>query len=439
MTRGNRIVSITDEGFGFGWVAYDDTVLDEPASCGGGVATTTSPVTGTTAATTATTTATGTSAFGGVTGVSPVVTGFSSGAYMANQLFVTHSSTFQGLGLASGGAYSSNNVLGFALGSIAPHATQAAFDADVVSKVPIMVAKARTVATQNKADAVSNMANKPVYVLHAADDGDVFQSLGQASIDFYTSISTTDGFPMSIGKDMGRIFGHALPDAAGEIEVMLKHLYPGIPTSAEGVNTPNTLTPFSQNQFCPNNNCAAAYMSDTGYYYVPDACVAGGCKVNMWIHGCGGSADLPGGGSSMVDSTGWTALADMYSFIMLFPQTSGITSHPEHADRGSCWNVGWYTNKLEATADGHLTNANPQIVALKAMIDNLTGAGGDVATTTGAATTAATTAGATTNASGVNCCNPNPCPTDADSCWNQLVIDCGPLVDIATTHNCPAA
>ena len=91
---------------------------------------------------------------------------------MANQMFVTHSSTFQGLGLASGGAYSSNNVLAFSLGSIAPHATQAAFDADVASKVPTMVTKARTFVTQNKADAISNMANKPVYVLHAANDGD---------------------------------------------------------------------------------------------------------------------------------------------------------------------------------------------------------------------------------------------------------------------------
>ena len=41
---------------------------------------------------------------------------------------------------------------------------------------------------------------------------DVFQSLGQASIDFYTSISTTDGFSMSIGNDLGRNFGSNLTE-----------------------------------------------------------------------------------------------------------------------------------------------------------------------------------------------------------------------------------
>merc|ERR1711912_114063 len=146
----------------------------------------------------------GNNAFNGITGTNPVITGFSSGAYMANQMFVAHSSTFNGLGLISGGAYSSNNVLSFSLGDISPFATQAAFDANVASKVSQMVTKARNFASQNKVDAVSNMKNKPVYVLHASNDLDVFQSLGQASIDFYTSISNTDSLAINIAKDMGR-------------------------------------------------------------------------------------------------------------------------------------------------------------------------------------------------------------------------------------------
>merc|ERR1711972_1252096 len=99
-------------------------------------------------------------------------------------------------------------------------------------------------------------------------------------------------------------------------------------------------------------------------------------------------------------NTGWPNLADLYNFIVIFPQTSG--KGPFQADRISCWNVGWYTNKLEATATGHLTKENPQIVALKKMIDTITGVSGNggATTTTVAATT--TTAATTTASSGVN-------------------------------------
>merc|ERR1712066_947184 len=149
----------TDEGFGFGFVAYDDTVLDEPVCLGGGnaVTTTTAAATTTTAAVTTTTASnSNNNAFNGIIGTNPVITGFSSGAYMANQMFVAHSSTFNGLGLISGGAYSSNNVLSFSLGNISPFATQAAFDANVASKVSQMVTKAKNFASQNQADAVIN-------------------------------------------------------------------------------------------------------------------------------------------------------------------------------------------------------------------------------------------------------------------------------------------
>ena len=77
MTRGNRIVSITDEGFGFGWVAYDDTEVNEPI-CNGDTASTIAPVTTTgTATTTAavtTTTAAITTTIAVTTTAAPVTT-----------------------------------------------------------------------------------------------------------------------------------------------------------------------------------------------------------------------------------------------------------------------------------------------------------------------------------------------------------------------------
>jgi len=112
------------------------------------------------------------------------------------------------------------------------------------------------------------MAGKPVYVLHAANDLDVFQSLGQASIDFYTSISTTDNLNMNIGKDMGRNFGHAFTTDNNEPETILQFLYPGITASPPEANSGSTLQQFDQRAFCFNQNCSSAYLADYGYYYV---------------------------------------------------------------------------------------------------------------------------------------------------------------------------
>merc|ERR1711988_759047 len=98
-----------------------------------------------------------------------------------------------------------------------------------------------------------------------------------------------------------------------EPETILKHLYPGIQQSTTA-NVNKALQQFDQRAFCFAQNCTSAYLADYGYYYVPDACMAvgAGCKINMFIHGCGGSAELVG--TAELLATGWTQLADKYNF-----------------------------------------------------------------------------------------------------------------------------
>merc|ERR1711879_788168 len=179
-------------------------------------------------------------------------------------------------------------------------------------------------------------------------------------------------------------------------------------------------------------------MAEDAYYYKPAGCDSKTCKLHVFIHGCGGSADLVGTGEAT--ATGLLEIADAYDLILLLPQTSG--KGPNQGDRGSCWNIGWYRLNAEAAADTYLTYGNLQAMTIKAMVDDMmTGQATTVAststtqapTTTSTTTTITTTTTTTTTAApttaAFQCCVAEPCPGDTDACWENYETKCNGFHD----------
>jgi hypothetical protein len=102
------------------------------------------------------------------------VTGVSSGGFMATQLQVAYSATFDGAAVIAAGPYDcgQGTVIGFA-------------SCDVGASLPVLEQQAVTWADQGLIDPVGNLAGKHVYVYHGALDPVVNDAVSAAGVSFY--------------------------------------------------------------------------------------------------------------------------------------------------------------------------------------------------------------------------------------------------------------
>lgn len=291
------------------------------------------------------------------------VTGVSSGGFMATQLQVAYSATFQGAGIIAAGPYDcgQGTVIGFEA-------------CDLGIGVTTLEDQAVTWADQGRIDPVSDLRNKPVYTYHGTLDPVVDDELSDAGVEFYqhfgarTSYHDWDGAghswvtpygPVACPLTTAPFMNDCGDDPEGE---MLTHWL-------GGVNAPNTgapqgtLTHFNQNAYVPGGYGPRYGMDVTGQVYTPPACAAGAaCKLVVALHGCLSGQYLLG--DEFAERGNLDTYADTNNLVVLYPQA--IASTLPYNPQG-CWDWWGYDGSDFAVRSG------PQMRAITAMVHALGG------------------------------------------------------------------
>ncbi|KGI77419.1 poly (3-hydroxybutyrate) depolymerase (PhaZ) [Oleiagrimonas soli] len=285
------------------------------------------------------------------------VAGLSAGAYMATQSHLAWPDIFSGAALVAGGPWGcAGGQLTTALGTCMKGTPAPDVDA--------LVTQAREASAAGRLGPLDALARSRVYVLHGKDDTRVAANVSQAAATFYDTLRAK--MPalasMQVTWDGDRDFGHNLPvaasgddcrtsvapylghcgfDAAGAI---FKQLYGPAPMPAKAAT--GELRSFDQNRLRPDGR--DAFLADTGYAYVPKACMDGAaCGVLVVFHGC--KQNVESVGEAFVREAGFNRWADAYHVAVLYPQTraSFAPLNPQ-----ACWDWWGYSGAHYDTREG---------------------------------------------------------------------------------------
>lgn len=157
-------------------------------------------------------------------------------------------------------------------------------------------------------------------------------------------------------------------DAAGRL---LEHIY--------GSLTPRSPTPtgsileFDQTGYTGGLSPGSIGLADTGFVYVPTACLSLGpkeepCRAHVVFHGCLQYAGNPKVMKAVVEHAGYNRWADTNKLIVLYPQTTA-TDASGFNPKG-CWDWWGLTDSLKRNAE-YARKTGYQISAIKAMLDRL--------------------------------------------------------------------
>ncbi len=293
------------------------------------------------------------------------VSGLSSGAYMALQMHLAWSDHILGAALIAGGPWHcAEGSLRTALARCMTPAQGKGPD------VAALVAQARQAASAGRIAPLEGLAGDRVLLLHGRADQTVAESLSVDTATLYRALAADTEEPLRLREDLGRDFSHTFPtleagaacdsaaspwlgkcgfDAAAEIFRELYGEPPRTVAKADG-----ELRRFDQRSFRPGG--ADAYLADSGYLYVPEACAKGErCALHIAFHGCQQNADAVG--EKFVAEAGYNPHADARGVVVLYPQTrsSMLPLNPK-----ACWDWWGYSGddydsrsgvQLQAVAD----------------------------------------------------------------------------------------
>jgi poly(3-hydroxybutyrate) depolymerase len=291
------------------------------------------------------------------------VVGVSAGGFMATQLHIAHSATFQGVGIFTAGPYHC------ARGSLTT--AQLACMSGVQGRdLPGLVQITRERSAQGSIDDAANLAGDPVYVFHGSSDRTVVRAVNDDLAAYYRDLGGR------VAYDTTTAAGHAWVSPLGPVacQSTLSPYINDCGTDPEGamlghlfgaVNPPNTGEPagtvqaFDQNAFAPGGSAAAVSMGGTGYRYVPEACASGAsCRLVVALHGCQQSASAIG--TTFVERAFLNQYADTNETIVLYPQAA---PDPARGNPLGCWDWWGYLGTT-----GYDTRGAPQIETIMRMV-----------------------------------------------------------------------
>ncbi|MFE2561138.1 PHB depolymerase family esterase [Streptomyces sp. NPDC059352] len=295
--------------------------------------------------------------------------GVSSGGYMATQLHVAYSGTFEGSAAFASGPYDC------ARGSL-PTALNACMDTTQSLQLGALEQATRDRSAQGLVDPVANLAGDPVYVFSGSGDTTVKRPVADALADYYGR------FGARVRYDRSTAAGHAwitplgpnsctvtqspyLNDCGIDAEgALLGHLFGSV--AAPGSGTGGSLIRFDQDVYAPGGSAAALSMGKDGFAYVPASCAGGArCKLLVALHGCKQGYAYQGFGTRFVEGAYLNEYADTNDMIVLYPQAAP-TATPENPN--GCWNWWGY---LGDTA--YARHGGKQIEAVMGMVRALRG------------------------------------------------------------------
>ena len=328
------------------------------------------------------------------------VAGFSSGAFMANQLHVAHSAGVMGAAMIAGGLY------GCAVEDVAPDGVEAraSLAFGPCARAPIMLDEVSSykrlvdkLAAKGWIDPPSNLARAKIYFFTGGSDFLVASDTVEKGRDLYLALGVpaenivfedrsgpaahaghawlTKSYGETCSANAAPYLNDCFYDQAG---AELKAIYSANLTPPAGKAT-GRIVAFDQTEFVPGKAAAANGLSRTGYLYVPKSCEPGAaepCRLQIALHGCGQSAELLG--DVFYTRIGVNEWADANRIVVLYPQAHATTvaelpssfwlTGIEATNPGGCWN--WWGFGGDAQ---YLTKKGAQIDAIWKMIERLEG------------------------------------------------------------------
>lgn len=287
--------------------------------------------------------------------------GISSGGFLAGQLHLAHSDTFSGVAVIAGGPW-----------WCAQASLQTALGACINGEGIDVDALLRHAAELDAAGAISplgNVRDDRAWLFLGAKDAVVAAGVIDAAADFYgqlvapgnatvvLDVPVAHGFPtLETGvpcDQMASPFLNACDyDAAGELLAAL-----------HGPLRPRT-TARGEILAIRQPGAAEAGMLDDAMLYVPTRCAAGEpCGIHVALHGCQSSTEFIG--EQFVRGAGFNEWAEANDLLILYPQVAKSRMAPMNPL--GCWDWWGYTG------DAYATRNAPQIVAIMATIEALSG------------------------------------------------------------------
>ncbi len=328
------------------------------------------------------------------------VAGFSSGAFMANQIHIAHSAGVMGAAMIAGGLY------GCAVDNVASDGVEAlaslAFGPCVRS--PLMLDAARSykaivdkLAARGWIDPPTNLQRAKVYLFTGGSDALVPSATVEKGRELYLALGVPA--PNIVFEDQSGPAAHAghawvtkayggacsanaspyindcVYDQAG---AELKAIYGGGLAPPAGKPTGRVVA-FDQTEFVPGKAAAANGLAKMGYLYVPTACEPGAaqpCRLQVVLHGCTQSAEALG--RVFMTGIGLNEWADANRILVLYPQAHATSmadlppslylTGAQNINPGGCWNWWGYGGDAQ-----YLTKRGVQIDAIWKMIGRIEG------------------------------------------------------------------
>ncbi|MFO1318227.1 MAG: PHB depolymerase family esterase [Burkholderiales bacterium] len=292
------------------------------------------------------------------------VSGLSSGAFMAVQFHLAHSTIVRGAGIVAGGPW------GCARGDWARALGECMKGSPDIGR---LVQAAKSAAAAGDLDPVESLSRSRVWLFSGYNDGVVRQSVMNRLDEFYRTLAPDA--PRFYRRDLPA--GHAMVttdagtacnvtggsfisdcdyDAAGNL---LQFIHGRLDPPAATLS--GSLRRFDQSEFASGSTRGSGLL-DEGYVYVPKACGQGGrCRVHVALHGCEQSAEKIG--DVFVRQAGYNRWADANRIVVLYPQTRSTWGLPWNPY--GCWDWWGYTDSAYAGKRG------AQVKAIRAMVDRL--------------------------------------------------------------------
>jgi poly(3-hydroxybutyrate) depolymerase len=294
------------------------------------------------------------------------VSGVSSGAYMAVQMHVAHSSIVKGAGVLAGGPYycAQDSIFSAYYNCMEPGL--------FVPLPPTAALKAHSeaFAAAGRIDPTSQLAGSRAWLFTGTRDRTVLSNVVEALNAYYAQYKVRTavvrdkpaGHAM-VTEHYGNACNATAPpylndcdyDAAGELLKFL--LGPLTPPSA----TPSgRLVRFDQKPYAGGDPRAIS-MDGEGLVYIPKACETDHCRIHVAFHGC--RQNVRAVGDRFAREAGYNRWADTNRLIVVYPQT--VARYVGIFNPRGCWDWWGYTGAGYATKEG------AQIRAVKAMLDRL--------------------------------------------------------------------
>jgi len=294
--------------------------------------------------------------------------GISSGASMAIQMHVAHSSYFNGVASIAGSPY------WCAKGDVQTALNACMRKPDQVD-VNELVTKTRSYESARDIDATSNMANDRVYILHGRQDTVVSPGESPLIDQYYRTFLPSANIRTHYTLEMG----HAQPtmnygnlcstsnspyinkcsfDGAYELRNWLYGENLVIPSGSTRLQ--GEFYTFDQKEFFYPSSPRVSSMDTAGFVYVPSGCVSSQnkCRLHVAFHGClMGRHKL---NDEYARHSGYNEVGELNNIIILYPQAIASRTNVN-----GCWDWWGYTVNFYATK-----RAN-QPLAIISMVDKL--------------------------------------------------------------------